>query len=568
MAKTKKSGSHPNSPAENLIKICFFNSLHMFESPEEDDEIEAYDLTGPVLKRRKEATLSVLPQVRDEFGHYYLKRDRLREDFVTLSSAPGVPLMSLERDCHISMACAVWMLDDLLQSGSLNEARSFLPSADADFFVGNLPSNLFDICHNGPDLQNMIYLVQNRDLDAPHRNHYLNSVTAKRTKPVRVLKKDLEQPPEEMSGRDRFNAVMNLIRPEEKEQAVHAFEAKYREYLDLIFSLCSSSANRPIQMLQKANEEIGGGSAKAPLRLGNSEQTPSYDYNDESRDIVRRFNLVSTALPVLMGAGNARECGISQEDYDKIRSFDVEDPFEICFGYLCLIENGSDLPWVYSAAEAVLASAGLKLPWADPSTEDIVWVKDEMDEEVPLVREKKGGTEETEKTEPLNDTSADSGSQKERQRTAELYRARYTADILASSGQNPDPLSKLNLPQVVFRSTGLFIPRVYHNWSDWQDRLIQSGMDPSLAQGMELYLNLAREIRYQLMENQDTVLEIDKVVNQAEIPSGLLQPADPGSDAAAPIPEEGKNSAAELEQLREENLRLKQLLDEVTPSRP
>lgn len=61
--------------------------------------------------------------------------------------------------------------------------------------------------------------------------------------------------------------------------------------------------------------------------------------------------------------------------------FEVNDPYETCFGYLCLIEAGSDIPWTYNAAVAVLMAAARKLPWNARALDELDDLTDGFDEE-------------------------------------------------------------------------------------------------------------------------------------------------------------------------------------------
>lgn len=61
--------------------------------------------------------------------------------------------------------------------------------------------------------------------------------------------------------------------------------------------------------------------------------------------------------------------------------FEVNDPYETCFGYLCLIEAGSDIPWTYNAAVAVLMAAARKLPWNARTLDELDDLTDGFDEE-------------------------------------------------------------------------------------------------------------------------------------------------------------------------------------------
>ena len=52
------------------------------------------------------------------------------------------------------------------------------------------------------------------------------------------------------------------------------------------------------------------------------------------------------------------------EAAELLSGFTVENPYEICFALLYLIEQDDDLPWLYYFPLAVVEKAAQMLPWA------------------------------------------------------------------------------------------------------------------------------------------------------------------------------------------------------------
>ncbi len=60
-----------------------------------------------------------------------------------------------------------------------------------------------------------------------------------------------------------------------------------------------------------------------------------------------------------------------EEFREKLSLFSVDNPYEICFAFLMLFEQGSDIPWLVDMPLAVLHTAANQLPWTKDVSEEI-----------------------------------------------------------------------------------------------------------------------------------------------------------------------------------------------------
>ena len=129
----------------------------------------------------------------------------------------------------------------------------------------------------------------------------------------------------------------------------------------------------------------------------------------------------------------------------------VDDPYETCFAFLCMIEAGSDLPWLYSPALAVLFAAASKLPWcmAAPG--------------IPGLYEICYGDGEADINDDTFDLATSWGPYEKR---AGLYELKYRPDIMPHPLDPEGPYRAVNMPQLVFGLTGLIMPRQCGGVSD------------------------------------------------------------------------------------------------------
>ncbi len=507
MAGIKKKNARKESPLDQMIRSGFEYTIDHLKPSKNPELVEQYDLTGEVLQRRKDSAQSVLPQIQKRYGHYYRNQDYLTEDFVLLCTTLGFPHRILDQCYYTGMVSAIWMLDELEQTGSLQKVRPYLPTSEEASPGGYLPAEMLDLSHDVNCLCGLTFLIRHRNQDSPDWD--LNPVTAGRNKPVRPSFSRPGARIQEMSWRDRFNEAMRQIRTSQRKQAVQAFEDKFWQLLDDYFSLASLSSNRMDQIMK----EFSGGSLSGYTKpvsvirqavFRHSTSDPSKPYPDGrgeteeevrvsllrtefSREGTRRFQLANQICMILDGSQELPKTVLTPEDLRALRSFEVEDPYEICFGYLCLTEDGSDLPWIYPAAEGVLLAACSRLPWAISMMPDMV----------RKISQKTCGSKNPvfgrSKKRAQLDIHSGAADPEQRERSTKLYQNQYSAHVFYAPDEVPLPDRRLNLAQLIYGLSGYVVPRQYQFWIDCQSDLVESGVEPELAQGLELCVNFLNQ---------------------------------------------------------------------------
>lgn len=74
--------------------------------------------------------------------------------------------------------------------------------------------------------------------------------------------------------------------------------------------------------------------------------------------------------------GNVKNADAAEKMADAFSGVTVEDPYELCFGLLALIDSGSDLPWLYFPGVMTAQLVASRLPWFHEDydeTDDPVW---------------------------------------------------------------------------------------------------------------------------------------------------------------------------------------------------
>ena len=134
MAK-KKNGRNPRNTMEStdrkLIGNAFDDAIRFARKNSSHPNVpKIYDLVGPILKRRKAAVYNLLPEIRNRFGHLYGNSDTgLLTAWINECSALNHSVDGVDHLYYITLAAAIFMLDELKHDGRLPAAYCFVNSS-------------------------------------------------------------------------------------------------------------------------------------------------------------------------------------------------------------------------------------------------------------------------------------------------------------------------------------------------------------------------------------------------------------------------------------------------------
>lgn len=536
MAKKKSAQMKAATEDERTINDVFNIAVRAVQKNDGNPRAaKIYDLSGNILRRRKSAACKLLPEVRKRYGYLY-PDDSIVLAWAKECSAMGHSIDGADHLYYITLASAIWMLDELNHTGMLGTALPFFSKNWKRLREIPLPE-MFDPCHNETVILGMMDLIRERDSRDNSYQFYINDTSAKRTEPVRHEFTEFAE--EGLSSRERFNSVMSLIRPVIKERAVNRFLAKFWEFLGIYFECdaplyknyqnCIAESDAIMDDCRMLHEKIlskqipGEKPQRSPLLAKQSLPVLDMETNiirgsfeptknerlriDDMRrlqlmverglDLEERADQIDTERAQLVLTAHMGQM-ISYEDVienmgesaaKRFLDFEVDDPYEICFAYLCLIEEGSDIPWAYNGALAVLMAALRKLPWNATALEieEELSAYGEMEEGQPDQDEAEHGSETSEQVEEIP-VPVDWNDKK-----ASLYRLDYGNDPLYAPLENPCPQWKVNIPQLIFGLTGMLMPRTVSDHDGMAEEFSNAGVDEGLAKGLELYLQLAMD---------------------------------------------------------------------------
>ncbi len=367
----------------------------------EQEGLVAWDLDREVLYRRMMAVAATEDRVRPLF-HPGEKQYWLQSRWAIMTAAPVFSVEDLDRRLGLTAAAALRLLESLPP-----EALAAVHPALSQ--LGQPDPTLVPVCRElrfGSDLlRKGVSLIRQRNSPRyPDRGWYNPRTAAGSTS---------------SSGRGLFPQVWACVPSRRKEEAAAAFEAKLWEYVeclcscDLLYRHAASEGllrlkhildemeqnpvervnPRTMQAVSQIRKELENAAAMEDpdwlegepeqpasvgflkrLRLAVSHRNYIADLRQAARELSILLNrdttFLQTGFLVEPPWDPSEETDLDREVRARISAFTVEDPFEICFGFLCLLEQNSDLPWLYNPAMAVLLAAGRRLPWAEPSADD------------------------------------------------------------------------------------------------------------------------------------------------------------------------------------------------------
>ena len=301
---------------------------------------------------------------------------------------PSDSFNSLNKNCHIELAAAIWLLDVLRGSNKLDEALAFLPESREELDRVTMP-NVTDSVHCDDLLRGMLYVIRCRNLgiggfdeDKP----LLDAADA-------GLQGDGSAEP--TVGRNRFASIVSLIDKDTVNALTDAFRAQIaqltEDLLDVLSVLQAKKADlaqtkirmiedeiQRITQTQKTDDRLPAHSHETLPSDGVGFET-TYTAADDARAEAFQteeelqktaYQIRSFCLSVLCLASDKqqeiREL-IGEELFGKIRKPSVSDPFGFCFAFLYLLDRNSDEIWLYNLPYVVLENACRDLPWAGTS---------------------------------------------------------------------------------------------------------------------------------------------------------------------------------------------------------
>lgn len=252
MGKKPKQATQFDKKLERVVADEFERAIHIVKkSAGRSNAAKIYDLVGPILKRRKRATLAYMETVKERYADIYPELV-VKEEWARQNCAMGHSVDGADHLYHITLAAAIWMLDTLSRSGRMTDVFPYFTTDEGALAFVDLPE-MHDPCHDESVIRGMMNLIQERDeRDNPFQWH-INNVSASRYESTMVMMSYAPIDVGEMTNRERFDAVMAMIHPILKERAVQRFEERLWEFVDGYFYCAAQYAKEQAEYEWKAS---------------------------------------------------------------------------------------------------------------------------------------------------------------------------------------------------------------------------------------------------------------------------------------------------------------------------
>ena len=323
--------------------------------------LEHYDFTNARMNRRIQATV----KYRDKAVK--LLADKLsQKEIEELFAYSNTMILrggynAVDHNRFVTLAAAIWILDQLSLQGCLQKAFPYLPEVDEDELLCPY------VVHPQYDQElicSMVKLLLYRNRDSYGG---LGLETHEST-----LVADSLQPGK---LRSNFDAIMALLDQDAIALTVEKYEDKVWEFYKLTIP-AASLVDKAYELLQQELESL----QKAPVSPDipacmvrpNLMLLPKNDELEKKAELLRRKlrRFETTGTFTEFGLANSREKTaksfsdvIGKTLAEKLIDFSVDDPFEMAFALFYLLDTDSDIPWLFYGSICVAYTLVDQLPF-------------------------------------------------------------------------------------------------------------------------------------------------------------------------------------------------------------
>lgn len=411
---------------ERIYKTYVDFGLVTLQGGFKESAVTLCDAGKPFIKKRFNTIMQMLPEACRRFKESYPNLCIERE-FVVANAVYNVMTYDLvDAVENVTLAAALWILDELEQRWEINKVLPLLP--DEDEISGIKLPNLFeDSCHDNSLIRGMMYIILQRNDDMKTSRpqivkSYVNEASLKRAEKIHEYKSVDDPLVSCETNRQKFDYIMSLIHPAVVERTVKRFEEKEWEIFDRYLQCVNRYRTEELQLIEEIHaallkqkklfpiiqkvredrERIAQDLLKGTAGSAVLAKRPSIDemlslrppfLGTEARRMVERSaeerefdRLIDeiTAKEELRSKIRGKQDAISYflgspkpddshrpedvpaediPDVEAIHQLVVLNPYETCFAFLYLLDSGSPLPWLAPLGVMVLEAAAELLPW-------------------------------------------------------------------------------------------------------------------------------------------------------------------------------------------------------------
>ena len=530
MAKKKKKC--PVLTEDDLtIRDAFELAFHRLSMEQEAAgrpfTLERYDAGKSIIARRKKAIKSYFPIIKNRYKDIGFNTN-VPHDFAVCCSIISSKIYYLDETYHFSTAAAIWMLDTLRMNDRLDDALPYLKAASeemADFDMPPIQSQNY----SSDIIKAMVNLILSRNGSETLNDPYCNDTAVKRKEGSVNYAGIYDRNPATLTMRERFDTVISMLPDSFVGHAVETFKDKIFQYLDTLFKAVKQNnatlvsihekieriedtslaqldkmlvpdSSSKMDTLLKENTQIKFEQVQEILSKGIPPMLPQqlleelYPLMQKEEEYLKKelALLIFTFMIPLVAPRKLSGTSIEKKQLSYFEQLTVDDPFEICFAFIYLLDSGDDAFWLFSPDLFVMFAAIRKLPWSvflgitddDCIPEDIETIDTDSSEFENIVRNNILPKLDTIKAAVIQENKS-------------IYKLDYKNTAVYREFIVPDEENKkkevhwpLNISQIVYGlSAGFLIPGNPINCSLFEQDLLDSGIEPALAHSIASYLS-------------------------------------------------------------------------------
>lgn len=381
----------------------------MRKHQEKGDGIQTFDLTDSMTKRREKAILNTIPEIYRRYELIEGSQPSLGEVWRNMN-LPFTSYSNLDQECHILFAASVWILDQLRKKEDRMQVYRYLPKDES--LLDDLVLHDAWLADYDVDLVYSIeYVLHNRNLIEIDGAGYPRTLTCDALAKQKVVQDE---------NRENYEKLIAMIPQEAIDKATEKYKKCFWEWVDIFYSgvrpflqkdvelfkqiresqIKFNGMNDELDALMKRIETLKKQKPNAlvkkpplvPASLPEIASIPVFKINGSDYDkamlkgseLCARMDRLSEKIDDTkdMGAKLHQELRkyqarmtrvgyISADDVEDFETVDVpamqpmkiENPYELCFALVYLIETDDDLPWLYGAGCGFMAEVAETLPW-------------------------------------------------------------------------------------------------------------------------------------------------------------------------------------------------------------
>ena len=508
---------------------------------------EGFDLDPLRLERRTTAAVQLYEDFREILRETAPELEcRADEVWLKLCLGAIIGMDGIDFSCNILLGASIWILDCLAKCGRFEEACKLFPIEPITYDDIPCPE-VHDMRHADQAILGVLWIIMHRNDDCAGLS-VTGTYALARTMMDDFTAKNLHH--QDVPSRKRFMHLLDLLPKEEIETATNAYQRQYRDVMKRMITSYAihydvrdrlesdlRSVNRSALSMLRDAYDVGQEAKQQLTDMLENRTVPVFSAPDHysgklrSCAIFGQGNMLEDKISSIDGKLNeltGRICvyhTLSKADKHKAFTpsvckiwddFKIASPYELCFAVLYLIEQGSDLPWIYGINSNLLGFCANALPWCNITDLDV-----DADWEIP---------------EP-----------------AELYDQEnyslYNTYFCDRTGQKIDYATRYNLPQIIYGRTGYLLPRTVYEEDKtrrWLERfdLLATPLASIALSTIDLTSNHARRthISAPSVETEDGTPDPQELMTR-------IQELEAERKA---LRQEAHNAASEAKQLREQ----------------